>query len=58
MARPKKDGEIQQPISWRPRTKELGDKWREIGASRWLNRILEELRLKDEVPPDKPKTRP
>jgi hypothetical protein len=32
-----------KPVSWRPPTQAIKDKYSELGGARWLNRILQEL---------------
>lgn len=47
--------QYQQTTSWRPKNADVKAKWKEIGASSWLNKLLQDmLGKKDEIPPKQP----
>jgi len=41
VGRPK--GDVAETVHWRPRSKEVREKFLEIGGARWLNRVIEGL---------------
>lgn len=49
VGRPKRKDAIQQTTSWRPRTKEIKDKWTELGAGRSLDDFIDLARSVSDI---------